>query len=37
MREVATDVHEAIVPGAGHWPIEENPDAVISLVREFIG
>lgn len=36
MREVATDVREAIVPGAGHWLIEEDPRSVISLVRDFL-
>jgi pimeloyl-ACP methyl ester carboxylesterase len=36
MREVATNVRAAIVPGAGHWLIEENPDATVRLVNSFI-
>jgi len=36
MREVATNVSAAIVPGAGHWLIEENPDATVRLVNSFI-
>jgi pimeloyl-ACP methyl ester carboxylesterase len=26
MRNVAIDVREAVVPGASHWMIEENPN-----------
>ncbi|QJR34072.1 alpha/beta fold hydrolase [Gemmatimonas groenlandica] len=37
MRFVATDVTEAIVPGSGHWIMEENPTATIAIVRKFIG
>ena len=36
MRAAATDVHEAIVPGSGHWVMEENPDATVALVRGFL-
>lgn len=37
MRAAATDVTEAVVPGAGHWVMEENPSATIQLVLRFLG
>jgi pimeloyl-ACP methyl ester carboxylesterase len=37
MREVATNVEEGIVPGSGHWIMEENPDATVALVTSFLG
>jgi pimeloyl-ACP methyl ester carboxylesterase len=36
-RFAATDVQEAIVPDAGHWIMEENPQGTIQLVRGFLG
>jgi len=36
-RCAASDVHEAIVPDAGHWIMEENPQGTIQLVRGFLG
>src|SRR5712691_5006248 len=36
-RFAASDVHEAIVPDAGHWIMEENPQGTIQLVRGFLG
>jgi pimeloyl-ACP methyl ester carboxylesterase len=36
MRNVATDVTEAVVPGAGHWLMEENPAATVTLIRDFL-
>ena len=36
MRNVATDVREAVVPGAGHWLMEENPAATIALIENFL-
>ena len=36
MRAAATDVHEAIVHGAGHWVREEKPAFVISLSGNFL-
>jgi pimeloyl-ACP methyl ester carboxylesterase len=36
MREVATDVRESIIPHAGHWLMEENPRAVVDVVRGFL-
>lgn len=35
-RAGATDVYEGIVPASGHWIMEENPQATISLVRSFL-
>jgi pimeloyl-ACP methyl ester carboxylesterase len=36
MRHVATNVREAVVHGAGHWLMEENPAATISLITDFL-
>jgi pimeloyl-ACP methyl ester carboxylesterase len=36
MQFAATNVHEGIVPGSGHWIMEENPAATISMVRTFL-
>jgi pimeloyl-ACP methyl ester carboxylesterase len=36
MRAAATDVTEGVVPDSGHWIMEENPRATITLVREFL-
>ncbi len=36
MRFVANDVEEGVVPGAGHWIMEENPKATIALVSAFL-
>jgi pimeloyl-ACP methyl ester carboxylesterase/quercetin dioxygenase-like cupin family protein len=37
MRAAAMDVKESIVPGSGHWVMEENPRATTALVRAFLG
>jgi pimeloyl-ACP methyl ester carboxylesterase len=36
MRFAAVDVHEAVIPDSGHWIMEENPTATISIVRAFL-
>ena len=36
MRAAATDVREGIVPNSGHWIMEENPQATIALIRDFL-
>lgn len=36
MRAAATDVQEAVIPNAGHWLMEEQPDATIAAVRDFL-
>lgn len=37
MRNVASDVREVVVPGAGHWLMEEKPEVTIKVVEEFLG
>ena len=36
MRFAASNVKEGVVPGSGHWIMEENPKATIALVRSFL-
>jgi pimeloyl-ACP methyl ester carboxylesterase len=36
LRFVATNVTSGIVPGSGHWVMEENPQATVRLVTEFL-
>jgi len=36
MRNAATKVKEAVVPGAGHWLMEKSPEATIKLVEDFL-
>jgi pimeloyl-ACP methyl ester carboxylesterase len=36
MRNIAVDVREAVVPGAGHWLMEENPTVTVALIRDFL-
>ncbi|WP_411908620.1 alpha/beta fold hydrolase [Mesorhizobium sp. ES1-4] len=36
LRFVAADVTTGIVPDSGHWIMEENPDATIKLVLDFL-
>lgn len=36
MRNAAVNVREAVVPNAGHWMMEENPDATVKLIDEFL-
>jgi pimeloyl-ACP methyl ester carboxylesterase len=36
MRAAASDVTGAVVPDAGHWLMEEQPAAVVSLVADFL-
>ena len=36
MRFAASDVEEGVVPNSGHWIMEENPKATITLVRAFL-
>jgi pimeloyl-ACP methyl ester carboxylesterase len=37
VRFAASDVTVGIVPGSGHWIMEENPQATIHLVTGFLG
>jgi pimeloyl-ACP methyl ester carboxylesterase len=36
MRNAADNVSELVIPNAGHWLMEEAPDATIAAVRNFI-
>ena len=36
MRAGATTVAGGVVPGSGHWIMEENPTATVRLVSEFL-
>lgn len=36
MQAAATNVRGAVVPGAGHWLMEESPSATIKLVTDFL-
>jgi pimeloyl-ACP methyl ester carboxylesterase len=36
MRAAGTDVTGGVVPGSGHWIMEENPAATVVLVRKFL-
>ena len=37
MKFVADDVKGAVVPAAGHWLMEENPEATVKIVQDFLG
>ena len=36
MRNAATNVEEAVVPGAGHWLMEESPKVTVDLIDQFL-
>jgi len=36
MRNAATDVTEKVIPNAGHWLMEEAPDAIVESVLAFV-
>src|ERR1700730_12293072 len=36
MRNAATNVREAVVPGAGHWLMEESPTLTVALIQDFL-
>lgn len=36
MRNVADDVTEQVIPGSGHWVLEERPAELIAAVRQFL-
>lgn len=35
-RNVAVNVSEAVIPGAGHWLMEESPKATIAVILDFL-
>ncbi|HSC79426.1 MAG TPA: alpha/beta hydrolase, partial [Chitinolyticbacter sp.] len=36
MRNAASNVQGEVVAGAGHWLMEESPDATVKLISHFI-
>jgi pimeloyl-ACP methyl ester carboxylesterase len=36
MRNAATDVTGVVIPGAGHWLMEEEPAATVKAIRQFL-
>ncbi len=36
MRNAATNVEQAVVPGAGHWLMEESPNTTVDLIDNFL-
>lgn len=36
MRNVATNVEEAVIADAGHWLMEERPAGTVALIRNFL-
>jgi pimeloyl-ACP methyl ester carboxylesterase len=36
MRHAASNVRSGVIPDSGHWVMEENPMATISMVRAFL-
>ena len=36
LRFAAKDVEEGVIPNAGHWVMEENPEATVARVRAFL-
>jgi pimeloyl-ACP methyl ester carboxylesterase len=36
VRLVADDVDGSIIPGAGHWLLEEAPDRVVPILQEYV-
>ncbi len=36
MRFAATNVTQGVIPNAGHWLMEEQPEATVKVVRDFL-
>ncbi len=36
MRNVALNVREEVIPGAGHWLMEESPAVTVRIIRDFL-
>jgi pimeloyl-ACP methyl ester carboxylesterase len=36
MRNAALNVTEAVIPNAGHWLMEESPEATVAAIRGFV-
>jgi len=37
MRFAADDVHQQVIKDSGHWLMEEQPDATVAAIRQFLG
>jgi pimeloyl-ACP methyl ester carboxylesterase len=37
LRLVATDVRSVVIPNSGHWLMEEQRDATVAAIRDFLG
>jgi pimeloyl-ACP methyl ester carboxylesterase len=37
MRDVGTNVECGIIANSGHWIMEEQPDATVKMIRDFLG
>jgi pimeloyl-ACP methyl ester carboxylesterase len=35
-RAVATDVKGVVIPGSGHWLMEEQPEATVAAITDFL-
>jgi len=36
MRHVASNVQQAVIPGSGHWLMEERPVEAVAVIRNFL-
>jgi pimeloyl-ACP methyl ester carboxylesterase len=36
MRNAATNVTEVVIPDAGHWLMEEAPEATMAAIQKFV-
>jgi pimeloyl-ACP methyl ester carboxylesterase len=36
IRFAASNVRGGVIPDSGHWIMEENPAATISMIRDFL-
>jgi pimeloyl-ACP methyl ester carboxylesterase len=36
MRFAASDVLQGVIPNSGHWLVEEQPEATVKMVRDFL-
>jgi pimeloyl-ACP methyl ester carboxylesterase len=36
MRFVGTNVEGGVIPNSGHWIMEEQPDATVKMISDFL-
>jgi pimeloyl-ACP methyl ester carboxylesterase len=36
VRFAASDVSQGVIPNSGHWLMEEQPEATVKMVRDFL-